>query len=134
MRSEKAGSCALFFWAVTLVWSQTATSTIQGTVVDESGAVIPGAALKLTEKATNQVREQVSNQEGNFEFRALPRGIYTLEAEKPGFKKELITGIELQVAQIQRLDVRLPVGTVSEAVEVQGSAAFYRFPSRAFPS
>ena len=123
-----------FFWTVALAWSQTATGTVQGTVVDESGAVIPGAALKLTEKATNRIREQVSNQDGNFEFRALPRGIYALEAEKPGFKKEVITDIELQVAQTQRLDVRLPVGAVTEAVEVQGARRCSRFPSPAFPS
>jgi hypothetical protein len=105
-----------------LVFAQTATGAIQGSVLDPSGAVVAGPKLTLTETSTNLVREQVANQDGNFEFRALPRGTYTLEAEHPGFKKETITAIELHVAQTQRIDIRLQVGALTETVEVQGAA------------
>ncbi len=120
-RTIYAAAVLTFFVSVNAA-AQTATGSIQGTVLDDTGAVIAGARLDLREHATNLVRTQTSNQAGNFEFRALPRGVYTLSAESPGFKKEMISDIELQVAQIQRVDVRLQVGAVSEAVEVQGSA------------
>ncbi len=108
--------------AVFSLSAQTSTGTIQGTVTDQSGSPAAGVKLKLTETSTNLSREQSTGVEGNFEFHALPRGAYQLEAEHPGFKKELVSGISLQVAQTQRIDVKLQVGAVTEAVEVQGAA------------
>jgi hypothetical protein len=105
-----------------LAHSQTASGTIHGNVRDGTGAVISGAKLILTDQATNQTREQVSSPEGNYEFRALPRGTYSLATEHPGFKKEAVTGVVLQVAQIHRLDLVLQVGAVTESVEVHGGA------------
>jgi outer membrane receptor protein involved in Fe transport len=102
-------------------WAQTATGTIQGTVRDNSGAVIVGAKISLTDQGTNQSRQQVSGSEGAFEFRALPRGVYKLEAEQSGFKKEVISDIALQVAQSHQVDVTLAVGAVTEAIEVVAS-------------
>jgi hypothetical protein len=105
-----------------LVLAQTATGVIQGTVRDDTGAVLVGASVKLTEQATNVSREQTTNQEGIFEFRALPRGDYLLETEHAGFKKQIINNIPLQVAQTQTLQVVLQVGAVAESIEVQASA------------
>jgi hypothetical protein len=108
--------------AATIAYSQTATSVIHGLVKDPSGAVVAGAKLILTDQGTNQSREQTSATDGNFEFRALPYGSYILAAEHAGFKREVITGIVLQVAQVHRLDVTLSVGALTESVEVTGSA------------
>src|SRR5262249_15947594 len=102
--------------------AQTSTGTVQGTVTDQSGSPVAGARLKLTEQSTSLSREQLTGAEGNFEFHSLPRGAYQLEAEHPGFKKELVSGISLQVAQTQRIDVKLEVGAVTESVEVRGAA------------
>src|SRR5262245_8551514 len=113
---------AVFLAGVADGLAQTATGTIQGTVKDETGAVVVGAKVRVTDQATNQSREQTSNQEGVFEFRALPHGDYTLEAEHAGFKKQVITGIPLQVAQTQTLQVALQIGGVAEAVEVRATA------------
>ncbi len=101
---------------------QTATGVIHGVVHDATGAVVAGVKLTLTDLGTNQAREQTSGPEGNFEFRALPRGDYSLAAEHPGFKREVITGIPLQVAETHRVDLTLTVGAVSESVEVTGAA------------
>lgn len=103
-------------------FGQTATGVIHGTVMDATGAVVAGAKLTLTDQDTGQKREQTTGPDGNYEFRALPRGTYTLVVEQPGFKREVITDVLLQVAQIHRLDVTLQVGAVTEAVEVVGSA------------
>ena len=102
--------------------AQTSTGTVQGMVTDQSGSPVAGARLKLTEQSTSLSREQFTGAEGNFEFHSLPRGAYQLEAEHPGFKKELVSGISLQVAQTQRIDVKLEVGAVTESVEVRGAA------------
>jgi len=112
----------LFATLSALTWAQTSTGTVHGTVTDASGAPISGVKLALTEQTTNQKREQLSSIEGNFEFRALPRGLYQLEAEHAGFKREVISQIALQVAQTQRIDVHLQVGAVTESVEVRSTA------------
>src|SRR3984893_2812790 len=102
--------------------AQTSTGVIQGTVKDDTGAVIVGVRVKLTDQATNQTREQNTNAEGIFEFRALPRGDYTVEAEHAGFKRQVITNTPLQVAQTQNLQITMQVGGLAESVEVQATA------------
>src|ERR1700730_2793794 len=102
--------------------AQTSTGVIQGTVKDDTGAVIVGVRVKLTDQPTNQTREQNTNAEGIFEFRALPRGDYTVEAEHAGFKRQVITNTPLQVAQTQNLQITMQVGGLAESVEVQATA------------
>jgi hypothetical protein len=113
---------AAFVLAVVSAEAQTATGVIQGTVNDDTGAVMVGVRIKLTDQATNQTREQYTNAEGFFEFRALPRGDYSIEAEQAGFKRQVITNTPLQVAQTQNLQITMQVGGVTESVEVQAAA------------
>src|SRR2546422_3295265 len=113
--------CAFALLLASAARSQTASGVIHGVVKDPTGAVVSGAKLTLTDQGTNQSREQTTGPEGNFEFRALPHGVYTLAAEQAGFKKEVINNITLQVAQTHRLDVTLAVGAVAESVEVVSS-------------
>src|SRR5262245_51626882 len=63
------------------------TGTISGTVVDSSDQVLPGATLTLTNEATGAVRTLTSNERGEFAFRALQPGSYTVAAELQGFRK-----------------------------------------------
>ncbi|MFN0165723.1 MAG: carboxypeptidase regulatory-like domain-containing protein [Bryobacteraceae bacterium] len=102
--------------------AQTASGVITGSVTDTTGAVVSGAKVVLTEVQTNQTRELMTNDAGIYEFRALPRGEYRIAAEIHGFKKEQISGIQLTVAQNLRLDIKLEVGQVSEAVNVEATA------------
>ncbi len=64
-----------------LVFGQAGTSTIRGTTVDQTGAVIPGATVTLTNPGTGYSRTQLSNDTGGFSFELLQPGKYTLEAE-----------------------------------------------------
>ena len=80
-----------------LVPAQTATAVIRGTVQDSTGAVLTQVHVRLIDEARNQEREQTTNEEGFFEFRALPLGNYRVEVEHPQFKKEAIAGVVLQV-------------------------------------
>lgn len=115
-------------WAVLLsfmtggLFGQTSTGTIKGSIVDTSGAPIPGAKVLILEEATKQSREQLSNQEGVFEFPLIQRGVYTITVERTGFRKEVVRNIELQVAEVRDVSVSLSVGEVTETVTVEASA------------
>jgi Carboxypeptidase regulatory-like domain/TonB dependent receptor len=109
----------LFLTMTSFVLAQTATGVIRGMVQDLTRAVLTDAHVKLVDQATNQIREQITNEEGLFEFRALPLGNYRVEVEHPRFKKELIGNVALQVAQTQSLTVTLQVGSVNESVVVR---------------
>src|SRR6516225_4355118 len=71
------------------------TGSVSGTVLDASGAIVPGAAVKLTSETTRQARGTVSDSEGLFSFTAVPRDSYTLKIERTGFKAIERTGISV---------------------------------------
>src|SRR5438046_2662678 len=77
--------------------------TITGEVKDSSGAVVPGATVTVTNKATNATRTTASNAVGLFDFPALPPGEYTVKTELDGFKTAT-RDLELQVQQTARVD------------------------------
>lgn len=103
-------------------WAQT-LGEISGEIHDSSGAVIPGVSVTATNTGTNVARSATTNEAGIYSFPALNPGNYTIRAEKQGFKAVTRSNIELQVQQNARLDLELPLGQVSESVEVSASAA-----------
>jgi hypothetical protein len=110
-----------FLWASTLA-AQT-TTTLYGTVTDKTGAVVPNAAVTATNVGTNQARTIQTNTEGEYRLDFLPIGDYSLEVSAQGFKKFLQKGITLQVSVIQRADASLDVGSQTEEVDVNATAA-----------
>lgn len=98
------------FVSVLSASAQTATGEITGSIVDSSGASTAGAKVILIEQATNQTREQTTNSDGLYEFHALLRGVYTMQVEMSGFKKEEIRALQLTVAQTLQLDITLELG------------------------
>src|SRR5256885_547395 len=88
----------LFVFALTCnnSWAQ-ATAQISGTVKDQSGAVLPGVEVTVTQTATGTTRTAVSNETGSYILSNLPIGPYKLEAALPGFRTFVQTGIVLQV-------------------------------------
>ena len=75
--------------------------------------------MTLVDERRNHSWDQTTNSEGFFEFRALPFGDYRLQLERPGFKKEAITDVGLEVAQTVTLNVTLQVGSLAESIGVQ---------------
>jgi hypothetical protein len=97
-------------------------ATINGTVTDASGAVVPNASLSLTNPATGQVRQGVSNSAGAYRFANLGIGTYTLSATASGFQKYTKTDIVVNVAQTLEEDVALTVGSQGQTVTVTADA------------
>jgi hypothetical protein len=96
--------------------------SLTGAVTDDSGAVIPGVSVTATHVGTGVSRSAVTDERGNYRIPLLPIGQYSLAAELPGFKKEVRSGITLQVDQTGREDFRLSIGNVSDVVEVTAGA------------
>jgi hypothetical protein len=89
-----------------------------GTVRDASGASIPGAAVTITNVATQAARTTVTNEAGFFLVPLLPPGAYQLRLSKEGFKPLTQTGITLQVNQQARMEFTLELGALVEEVTV----------------
>lgn len=113
---------ALLTAFATWSFAQAPTGQITGSVLDPSGAAISGAAVVLTNAATNQKRETVTNEEGLFNMPALPPGTYSLQVDAKGFPKQRRDNLELQVGQVARVDFNLTIGNVAETVQVTGGA------------
>ena len=109
-------------WTCTDTWAQ-ATAQISGAARDQSGAVLPGVEIKVTQSETGITREAVTNETGSYVLPNLPIGPYRLEAMLPGFRTYAQTGIVLEVNSNPVINVALEVGQVSEQVEVQANAA-----------
>src|SRR5216117_1539945 len=100
-----------------------ATAQISGTARDQSGAVLPGVEIKMTQTETGIARNAVTSETGSYVLPNLTVGPYRLEAALPGFRTYVQTGIVLQVNASPVINVVLQVGRVSEQIEVQANAA-----------
>jgi hypothetical protein len=98
------------------------TGEFTGTIVDQSGGVMPGVTVTVTNTATGAVRSTVSNETGLYSVPALPPGAYTLVAELSGFQTTTVRGAALQVQQVAKVNFTLATGTLTESVEVSGVA------------
>jgi hypothetical protein len=96
-------------------------TSIQGTVTDQQGAVVPGAALTLKNKSTNRTVVRTSSEVGIFSFNALPADHFTLTVTRDGFKKKVLDEIQLIPEQSNSLDVQLEIGAATETVNVNAS-------------
>src|SRR5437870_2204602 len=99
------------------------TAEISGVVKDQSGAVLPGVEVTVTQTETSTTRGAVTNETGSYLLSNLPIGPYRLEAGLPGFRTFVQTGIVLQVGSSPTVNPVLEVGQVTEQVEVQANAA-----------
>src|SRR5713226_844892 len=98
------------------------TAQIIGTVKDQTGAVLPGVDVTVTQTETAATRTAVTNESGSYVLSNLPIGPYKLEAALPGFRTFVQTGIVLQVNGSPVINPVLAVGQVTEQVEVQANA------------
>ena len=95
---------------------------ISGTVIDSSGAVVPGAEVTLVHLATGATRTASANTSGNYVVTSLPVGTYTLIATAPGFKTFETQNVQLNVGAKLNMNAVLEVGNVAETVSVEAGA------------
>src|SRR5687767_5543001 len=111
----------VFIAGSALAQSTTGTATMTGVVADSSGAVIPGAAVIVTNTDAGFVFNSVTTNEGSWYIPNLNPGAYQLKIEAQGFKGYVQNGIVLRTGEQPRIDVKLEVGSVTESVLVTGA-------------
>src|SRR5215831_8192661 len=115
--------CAFLIATLSAI-AQTVSSTVKGTIVDSSGAVVPGAACKLTNTATNGQIAVLSGPDGTFQFLDVLAGTYTLAVSAPGFKNYELTNVEVLASEFHAVgNIVLRVGQASESLVVADTAA-----------
>jgi hypothetical protein len=107
--------------AARLLHAQIASGTIVGTAYDQSGAIVGGVEIILTNTQTQLRRSVVTDAAGNFTAPQLPVGVYKLSGSAASFKRQEVENITLLVNQTVRVDLRFQVGEVTEEVVVQAS-------------
>jgi len=103
--------------------AQTSNATLQGTITDTSGAVLPGVTVKLQSPATGLSRDVVTNTAGVYVLNFLPAGSYVVSAELSGFKTARHEQVQLEIGQNLALDLRMEIGQLDEVVNVEATAA-----------
>src|SRR5215813_8377769 len=98
----------------------TASATLEGTVRDKAQAVIKGATVTVTYKATGVTRTVMTNDEGVYRFELLSAGVYSLKITANGFAAVVTEDVELPVGRTTTLDYALNPGATSETVTVTG--------------
>jgi len=96
--------------------------TIEGHVLDQSGAIVPGVTVTVTSPILLSARSTVTDAGGAYSFPSLPLGEYTVSFELSGFRKVARSGLTVTAARTLTVDVTLPTGEVSETLTVVGEA------------
>ena len=102
------------------------TGVVRGVVTDSSSAVVPQATVVLSARTTGQRVTRTTNSDGIFVFPSQSVGAYSLEVTAPGFRKEAVEGVAVQVGQPTTVNVRLQPGANTESVTVSGESPLLR--------
>ncbi len=100
---------------------QTFRGGINGTVTDQSGAVVPGATVEVVDPATSVSHKTISSSAGEFVFQDLQLGAYTVTVKATGFQPTAISKVPVTAGVIYTLPVKLSVASTGETVEVSAS-------------
>ena len=132
LRSSAAALAALLL--TQFAFPQTFRGGISGTVVDQTGAVIAGANVKLVSADTGLTRTSPTTNAGEFTFQDLPLGKYSLTVSQQGFQSEEVHDINVEAGKIFNLQPKLSVATQATAVEVAASTISIETASSALTS
>ena len=125
MRKDRSGLrvfcfvliAALFFLPSAGTRAQS-TSSLQGTVIDEKGGVVPNATITVRNLATASERVTHTDEAGNYQLPALPAGSYHVEVRAQGFGTQIVDILNLEVARQSVKDFQLKVGDINQQVTV----------------
>jgi hypothetical protein len=123
LRKVAVGFAAAFTLLSVSADAQTLFGGIVGTATDASNAAVPQAMVTITNKGTGQQRQATTNDVGQFNFVAVVPGTYEVRISKEGFRTVSEQNAAVAPNNVTRVDLTLPVGSVSEAVTVEASSA-----------
>ncbi len=112
-----AGLIVVFILATGIV-AQTATATLSGTVVDEAGAFVPGATVKISNTSTGFERTAQTDSEGYFNIPLLPPSTYVVTIERDGFSPVEVSNVVLNLGDRKGLRIKLKIGQRTDTVDV----------------
>lgn len=123
MKRFPAGICAaaLFLLSVSVAAAQT-TGSVNGTVADNTGAMLPGVTVTATSPVLMGVQTAVTNETGNYRFPSLPPGTYSLTYELAGFSNVKREGIIVNLGFTATVNIQLQLATLQETVTVTGES------------
>ena len=113
--------CA-FLLGATPAATQSQLGAIQGTIVDQSGGVLPGVTVTVTNIETGVARTTLSNETGVYRLQSLDPGRYRIAADLQGFRKATRSEVILSVGATLGVNFTMQTGTLEETIEVTGSA------------
>ena len=116
--------CAFLFsalWPAYVAMGQTETATVSGLITDETGAVVPGAEVKLQSVERGTVATATTNDAGIYVFASVHPGQYQVTVHKPGFKQVDLLGMIVNVQDHIEQNFRLQIGSVAESVTVNAN-------------
>src|SRR5439155_12134908 len=98
--------------------AQEKSGTLIGNVTDQTGAILPGVTVTITNKATGRSISTITGSDGNYVARELEPGHYAVKFELSGFAPGEIGDVSVLLGQILKLDTKMRVGTVTQEVSV----------------
>ncbi len=113
---------AVVLFGVVLMWAQTSTTSLRGTIVDPKGAVVPLAEVTISDSATGFLRTTKTDDQGFYQFLEVPPATYTISIKAPGFGTLRVDNVRLLVNTPSTLNQTLRVQTAAESVEVISEA------------
>ena len=105
-----------------LALTQVISGDLVGTVLDKSGAVVPGAEVEVTNSLTGVKYETKANESGEYRFNNLPVGTYAVSASAPNFATTRVNGFQVELNKVSTLQITLDVKGTVTSVEVTGTA------------
>ena len=106
----------------TPAFAQTANATLGGTVSDSTGALVPGVTITAINTQTGIINSTLTNEAGAYNFASLQPGTYRMNGELPGFQTQTYSDVALGGGQQVRLNFRLEVAGVAQAIDVSVAA------------
>ena len=122
-------SCLVFIILILPVFAQTNRGSITGTVTDNTGAIIPGAIVTITNIGTNQSQKLTTSSDGVYKVSSLEPVVYRITVEAPGFKKSIINGIKVDTSSTATADISLQAGGVELIVDVVAESGLIKTES-----
>jgi hypothetical protein len=120
--SRQSLRAAVFVLCALPIHGQTAdTGAVAGTVSDPSGAVIPHAAVVISDKGNGEKRDLTTDGVGNFSVQFLPPGKYDLTVQAAGFQPFILNGIQVQITEVSRLKIQLVPGGTKQQIVVSAA-------------